>query len=93
MACTPVTQLPGCPDPVPGWADVQPVFAANCQACHGAVAGGPWPLDTYRHVADWQHEVRAFVADCSMPPPDSGVVLADEDRALILEWLACGAPE
>jgi len=91
--CRPVTTPPACPDPVPTWDDVQPVLEANCRSCHSGDPSGPWPLDTYAHVADWQHEIRAFVSTCAMPPPDSGEVVPEDDRTLLLAWIACGAPE
>ena len=37
--------------------------------------------------------VRAMLLDCSMPPPDAGVTMPDEERVAILTWLLCGYPE
>lgn len=89
-ACAHVTPT-SCVEPPPMYADVEPIFQARCaDACHSGIPNGPWPLDTYGHIADWRSEVRAFVDDCSMPPRDSGVVMPDAERELVLMWLLCG---
>lgn len=80
-----------CPDPMPRWPDVQPIFAVRCAVCHGEVLG-LWPLDEYSHVVDWNVEIRGMVLDCTMPPVDSDVTMTLEERQLILEWLRCGFP-
>lgn len=82
-----------CPDPAPKYADVAPVFAAKCATCHSGAADGPWPLADYDHVASWQGEIRSQLLSCSMPPPDAGASITDEERMLILTWLRCGAPQ
>jgi hypothetical protein len=82
-----------CPDPAPQWPDVQPIFQRRCVSCHNGMIGGPWPLMQYSHVADWYDVVRAMLLDCSMPPPDAGVYMPDEDRIAILTWILCGLPE
>jgi len=82
-----------CPDPMPHWPDVQPIFQQRCDQCHNGLPGGPWPLVQYQHVADWYDVVRAMLLDCSMPPPDAGVPMTDEERTAILTWLLCGFPE
>jgi len=82
-----------CPDPMPHWPDVQPIFQRRCVECHNGMVGGPWPLMQYSHVADWFDVVRAMLLDCSMPPPDAGRPMPDEERTAILTWLLCGYPE
>jgi hypothetical protein len=82
-----------CPDPPPHWPDVSPIFQRRCVTCHNGMIGGPWPLMQYSHVADWYDVVRAMLLDCSMPPPDAGVEMPDEERVAILTWLRCGYPE
>jgi hypothetical protein len=81
-----------CPDPAPRYADVAAVIALRCESCHSPRWHGPWPLDRYEHVADWQDTVRANMLDCSMPPPDAGIAMADAERMVILNWLRCGLP-
>lgn len=88
-----VTAPTACPDPAPRYADVAPVLQAKCVTCHSGVAGGPWPLTDYEHVADWQNEIRAELLDCSMPPADAGAPITKEESTLLLNWVRCGAPE
>lgn len=84
-------ELPrACVEPKPSYADVSPILEDRCVICHAGMAGGPWPLTTYGHVADWQNEIRDHVARCTMPPPDSGVAISDDERSRILMWLRCG---
>lgn len=92
LVCT--VQAPTvCPDPMPHWPDVSPIFQRRCVMCHNGMIGGPWPLMQYSHVADWFDVVRAMLLDCSMPPPDAGVYMPDEEKTAILTWLLCGYPE
>jgi hypothetical protein len=79
-----------CPDPPPHYADVQPIFQSRCVDCHNGMPGGPWPLLQYSHVADWQDVVRAHLLACTMPPPDAGVPMTDDERTAILTWILCG---
>jgi len=89
VACD--VELPrACAEPAPTYTEVSPIFEARCVICHAGMAGGPWPLTSYGHVADWQNEIRTHVSRCTMPPPDSGVAMPDEDRDKILMWLRCG---
>jgi hypothetical protein len=88
-ACT--VQAPTtCPDPPPHYPDIQPIIQRACVPCHQGLPGGNWPLLQYSHVADWQDVIRAMVLDCSMPPPDAGVPISDEERVAILTWIRCG---
>jgi hypothetical protein len=91
LACVPAPTV--CPAPAPTWTDVSPIFQNICVQCHNGMIGGPWPLMQYQHVADWRDLVRAMVIDCSMPPPDAGVPMTDEERIAILTWILCGAPQ
>ena len=52
-ACT-ATAPTACPDPAPHYADIQLIIQNDCTTpCHGGTLGGPWPLTSYEHVADW----------------------------------------
>lgn len=82
-----------CPAPAPRYSDVAPIFKARCAVCHGASWTGQWPLDTYRHVVDWEDSIRAHLLACTMPPADSGVPMTDAERMQILNWIRCDAPE
>jgi hypothetical protein len=81
-----------CPEPAPVYADVEPIFQQVCSTCH-SLPGGPWPLDDYSHVADWQDVIRDELLTCAMPPPNDPVTLSDADRQLILTWIRCGYRE
>lgn len=79
-----------CVEPKPTYADVTPIIKERCLLCHNGQAGGPWPLSSYGHVADWQNEIRDQVSKCIMPPPDAGVPITTEEREKILMWIRCG---
>lgn len=89
VSCT-VEAPSACLEPKPTYGDIAPILKDHCVICHNGKAGGPWPLTTYGHVADWQNEIRQEVSRCTMPPPDAGVEISDEDRSEILMWLRCG---
>lgn len=82
-----------CPTPMPRYADVAPIFKARCAVCHGASWTGQWPLDTYRHVVDWEDSIRAHLLECTMPPLDSGVPMTNAERMQILDWIRCDTPQ
>ncbi len=82
-----------CPESAPHYPDVAPVFESRCVICHSGTWEGPWPLNDYGHVADWQDSIRANLLDCSMPPPDAGVPITLEERLAILTWIRCGLPK
>ena len=79
-----------CPDPPPHYPDVQPIINRLCVPCHAGLPGGNWPLLQYEHVASWQDLIRAHMLACSMPPPDAGVVMTNDEREAILTWILCG---
>lgn len=89
--CT-IEAVTSCPDPAPRYADVAPIFKQRCAACHVANWSGPWPLDTYEHVADWADVVRDMVRTCTMPPPEAGMPLPNEEAEQILTWIRCNTP-
>ena len=87
-----VTAPTECPDPPPTYRDVAPIIAERCASCHSGTPGGPWPLNTYGRVTDWADSVQGELLACTMPPADSGVIMADGERELILTWLRCDFP-
>lgn len=92
LACS-VSAPTTCPTPMPRYADVEPIFRQRCVVCHAPVGTGPWPLNDYQHVSDWQFDIRADLLSCAMPPPDAGVELPATERTQILTWLRCGLPK
>jgi uncharacterized membrane protein len=85
-----ISIAPGCPAPEPIFADVKPIFEQRCAVCHNGQPGGPWALNDYNHIADWQEAVSQMIAECEMPPADSGVLMTVEEREKILRWVQCG---
>lgn len=92
VQCTAVAPT-ACPSPAPSYADVAPIIERRCASCHSPHWTGPWPLDTYGHVADWQDTIRSMLLTCSMPPADAGGPLPDDESALILGFIRCGLPK
>jgi hypothetical protein len=89
VSCT--VQAPtSCHEPAPRYVEVAPIISRRCVPCHYGVPNGPWPLVTYDDVADWQDVIRDDLLDCSMPPPDAGTAMPDEERLAILQWIQCG---
>jgi len=82
-----------CPDPAPTYKQVALIIEERCESCHSPRWTGPWPLDNYQHVADWQDTIRSNMLDCSMPPPETGLTMPNEERMVILNWLRCGLPQ
>jgi Copper type II ascorbate-dependent monooxygenase, C-terminal domain/Copper type II ascorbate-dependent monooxygenase, N-terminal domain len=83
--------------------EVRDALVANCGMCHGEVPsfGAPMPLTVYDDLrvpapSDATRSVYELVAermtaDVGMMPPDGNI--ADADAAIILDWIAQGAPE
>ncbi len=82
-----------CPAPAPSWSGVvAPIVANQCALCHqpGGTASSK-PLTSYQEVYARRVTVLTEVYGCQMPPaPDSP--LDDAERASLLGWLVCGAP-
>ncbi len=87
--CPPVDAT-ACPDPPPHYADVAGILQQRCVPCHYDQPDGPWPLENYRQVADWQDVVRDDLLLCTMPPADGGVTMTEDERLAIITWLRCG---
>lgn len=66
-----------CPDPVPRYADVQPIIEQLCVIFHSGNAP-QWPLTTYQNVTDWYDEGRYFVQSCTRPPPAANTPITPE---------------
>jgi mono/diheme cytochrome c family protein len=73
--------------------DVAPIVASKCVVCHGP--GGVESnrdLSTYDHVHTLRSSVLNQVHACAMPPAD-GEALTAAERATLLGWLVCSAPD
>ena len=85
--------MTGCTQPAPSYAkDVAPLLDRDCnRTCH-APGVGPWPLTDWADVAAWADAIDSDLRNGTMPPQDAGTLPA-ADKAPILDWLACGAPD
>lgn len=100
---------PGTSDPTDGtdgptyWADIQPIVAENCIACHRENDVAPFSLETAEQAIAWGEAMRLAVEDGTMPPwppstdgclPLEGVrALAADQIATIGAWVDAGMPE
>jgi hypothetical protein len=81
-----------CPTPAPTYADVAPIFHAVCNTCHAPDGQVPEkPLTSYAEVFSRRATVLTTVYGCKMPPEGALPLRADQ-RAALLAWLVCGAP-
>jgi hypothetical protein len=93
-----------CPSPEPSYAsDVLPVLQAHCYECHAdagiTASESQLDLGSYAAVYSVRGDVLGQVSTCRMPPSVAphGLTLpaapTDADRATILGWLKCNAPD
>jgi hypothetical protein len=82
-----------CPTPPPRYPAIAAIIKQRCEGCHSPLWTGPWPLDSYGHVADWQDTIQVNLLDCTMPPPEAGVPITVDERVQILTWIRCGLPQ
>jgi uncharacterized membrane protein len=74
-------------------ADIAPLVSARCLECHEAGnKTSPVVLETRAQIYNQRQLVETQVYRCAMPPSD-GTPLASSERALLLKWLVCGAPD
>lgn len=92
--------MSGLPDKVT-FADVAPIFRANCVECHRQGGAGPFPLVGYTEVLRKAKTVRKMVVGRWMPPWPADTaysrflgerVLSPRQIALIARWVDLGAP-
>ena len=86
-------KLPACPPNPPSYAQtVGPTIALRCSGCHfpgSTIAKAD--LTTYAQIYAKRGTVLDEVYGCVMPPTTS-TAPTSEERARLLEWLGCGAP-
>ncbi len=84
-----------CPGTVPSYAtDVAPIVSSVCAAmCHapGGIAANR-PMVDYASLFALKDAVLNQVSVCNMPPADANPALGEADRATLLAWIVCGAP-
>jgi hypothetical protein len=88
------TSDPPCAMPVPSYANaIAPILHAACIRCHAPGTGmALTSLNTYADVDSVTGSILATVLSCDMPPSDQPQ-LSDADRAALLDWISCGAPD
>jgi hypothetical protein len=85
---------PNCPPSEPSYAtSIAPIITASCLPCHaaGGVASDRLLTD-YESVYRIRSTVLTQVYGCLMPPPLTPQELSSSDKKIVLEWLACNAP-
>ena len=99
--CTPPPANPTCPDAAPNFVgDVYPnVFVPVCVTCHSPIGVEPsMPFMSYQQIygsggSEAKEIFNQVFESCLMPPPGAAVSLTDDQRQLLLDWFACGAPD
>jgi hypothetical protein len=83
-----------CGNDLPSYqADAAPIIERRCNGCH--FPGNPQSGDVFAEYADVysrRQTVLTRVYTCVMPPAAAAELTAGE-RATLLEWLVCGAPD
>lgn len=81
---------------VNGYAEIRPIFAKNCAACHPSRSGPDWlEYGQAKSYADSGKLKQRVVTTQSMPPPGSSQAagMTAAERAAIGAWADAGAPE
>lgn len=83
-----------CADGAPSYAgEVAPIIDERCNACHypgNAQTTSVW--SEYDAVYAGRRTIQSRIYSCVMPP-ETAPQLTPAERAVLLEWLVCGAPE
>ena len=86
---------PSCPADVPSYAGtVSAIIQERCFPCHAAGGqgiGGGHLFTSYDAIHADRGSILTQVYACKMPLPDASAPLPAE-RAALLTWLVCGAP-
>jgi hypothetical protein len=93
-SCVRVTTSPTCASPVPSYsATIHELLVSTCANCHYPGSGrAQSSLTTYDDVQLVYGSALGQVSACLMPPPDNPS-LTEAQRAELIDWLACGAPD
>ena len=84
------------------YSDIQPLMERYCVSCHKTGEIAPFTLGDYEAVKGHARQITAAVQNDLMPPwlPSDDSLplhysrkLRPEDKKLLLDWLAAGAPE
>ena len=83
-----------CPGDAPSWSkEISDVVSRRCLGCHadGGVGAAKHDFSTYDNVFSQRSPMLNQVYACQMPPSDAAP-LTDAERADLLAWLVCRAP-
>jgi len=81
---------------------VSRILQKNCVECHRAGEIAPFALTNYEEVVGWAEMIDEVIQDQRMPPwhadPKHGSfsnsrIMTDDEKDLIQQWVAAGAPE
>jgi uncharacterized membrane protein len=83
-----------CATNAPSYATViAPLVRERCLSCHFAGnRNSSVVLETQQELSQRTQLVETQVYRCTMPPPGDAPPLAEAERAELLQWLVCGAP-
>jgi uncharacterized membrane protein len=84
-----------CPSPPPSFkSDVEAIFVRRCDPCHAGngVEANTYNFSTYASIYAQRSAILNQFYACRMPPADAAQPTAEE-RALLLGWLVCKAPD
>jgi hypothetical protein len=80
-----------CPAQVPSFqTQVFPLIQGHCQECHSPVTARKPNLSTYDAIYAERTSILSQIYSCQMPGDADH--LSAEDRATLLGWFVCGAP-
>lgn len=73
----------------------------KCVMCHSSeLSGGDrntapadHNFDTYEGATEFLDHVLEEAEEGNMPPPASGITITEAERAALVKWASCGAPE
>lgn len=82
-----------CSTTPPSWqGEVQAVVQRRCASCHSSRgAASSHPFSTWAEANDHQALMLDQLATCRMPPAGASALTSTE-RAALVGWLVCGAP-
>lgn len=83
-----------CPATAPRYqAEIALILASKCASCHGAggTASSRFDTSSYDRVYSARATALSQIYDCRMPPANA-VALSPGERAALLTWFVCHAP-
>ena len=88
------------PARTPTFADIQPILATHCVACHSlhpvnaAFATPPLGvvMDNYDHVRSLSERIRRVAVDAEIMPLGNPTGMTKAEREKLGAWIAAGAP-